>query len=69
LIRALAGFTVVVEGVFGVNGLGSLAILAIRERDFFLLQTIVLVVSIFVVVINITIDFVYKFIDPRVRIS
>jgi peptide/nickel transport system permease protein len=69
LIRALAGFTVVVEGVFGVNGLGSLAILAIRERDFFLLQTIVLVVSIFVVVINIAIDFVYKFIDPRVRIS
>ena len=69
LIRALAGFTVVVEGVFGVNGLGSLAILAIRERDFFLLQTIVLVVSIFVVFINIVIDFVYKFIDPRVRIS
>jgi ABC-type dipeptide/oligopeptide/nickel transport system permease component len=34
-----------------------------------LLQTIVLVVSIFVVVINIVIDFVYKFIDPRVRIS
>ena len=69
LIRALAGFKVVVEGVFGVNGLGSLAILAIRERDFFLLQTIVLVVSIFVVFINIVIDFVYKFIDPRVRIS
>lgn len=69
LIRALAGFTVVVEGVFGVNGLGGLAILAIRERDFFLIQTIVLVVAIFVVVINIAIDIIYKFVDPRVSLT
>lgn len=69
LIRALAGFTVVVEGVFGVNGLGGLAILAIRERDFFLIQTIVFVVAIFVVLINIVIDVVYKFIDPRVKLT
>ena len=69
LIRALAGFTVVVEGVFGLNGLGSLAILAIKERDFFLIQTIVLVVAIIVVVINIAIDVVYKYIDPRVKLG
>lgn len=69
LIRALAGFTVVVEGVFGINGLGNLAILAIRERDFFLIQTIVLVVAVLVVAINIAIDVVYKLVDPRVRLS
>ena len=69
LIRALAGFTVVVEGVFGINGLGSLAILAIRERDFFLIQTIVLVVAVMVVAINIVIDVVYKLVDPRVKLS
>lgn len=69
LIRALAGFTVVVEGVFGLNGLGSLAILAIKERDFFLIQTIVLVVAILVVIINIAIDIVYKYIDPRVKLG
>lgn len=69
LIRALAGFTVVVEGVFGLNGLGSLAILAIKERDFFLIQTIVLVVAVLVVVINIAIDIVYKYLDPRVKLG
>lgn len=69
LIRALAGFTVVVEGVFGINGLGNLAILAIRERDFFLIQTIVLVVAVLVVAINIAIDVVYKLVDPRVKLS
>jgi peptide/nickel transport system permease protein len=69
LIRALAGFTVVVEGVFGLNGLGSLAILAIKERDFFLIQTIVLVVAVLVVVINIAIDIIYKYIDPRVKLG
>lgn len=68
-IRALAGFTVVVEGVFGLNGMGSLAILAIRERDFFLIQTIVLVVSVMVVIINIFIDLVYKTVDPRVKLG
>lgn len=69
LIRALAGFTVVVEGVFGLNGLGSLAILAIKERDFFLIQTIVLVVAVLVVIINIAIDIVYKYLDPRVKLG
>jgi peptide/nickel transport system permease protein len=69
LIRALAGFTVVVEGVFGINGLGNLAIIAIRERDFFLIQTIVLVVAFMVVVINIAIDVVYKLVDPRVKLT
>lgn len=69
LIRALAGFTVVVEGVFGINGLGNLAILAIRERDFFLIQTIVLVVAVLVVAINIAIDVVYKLVDPRVKLT
>lgn len=69
LIRALAGFTVVVENVFNWPGLGNLAITAIKERDFFLIQTIVLVVAVMVVVINIAIDFIYRFVDPRVKLS
>lgn len=69
VIRALAGFTLVVEAVFDWPGLGSLAILAIRERDFFLIQTIVFVVAIMVVLVNIAIDLVYKLIDPRVELA
>jgi peptide/nickel transport system permease protein len=69
LIRALAGYTLVVEAVFDWPGLGSLAILAINERDFFLIQTIVFVVAVMVVAVNIAVDLVYKWIDPRVRLS
>lgn len=69
VIRALAGFTIVVEAVFDWPGLGELAILAIRERDFFLIQTIVFVVAVMVVLINIAIDVTYKLIDPRVKLT
>jgi len=68
VIRALAGFTVVVENVFNWPGLGNMAIIAIKERDFFLIQTIVLVVAIMVVIINIIIDLAYRYVDPRVKL-
>jgi peptide/nickel transport system permease protein len=69
VIRALAGFTLVVEAVFNWPGLGNLAILAIRQRDFYLIQTIVFVVAVMVVIINIAIDVAYKVLDPRVKLS
>jgi peptide/nickel transport system permease protein len=69
VIRALAGFTLVVEAVFDWPGLGDLAILAIKERDFYLIQTIVFVVAVMVVFVNIAIDIAYKFIDPRVKLT
>lgn len=69
VIRALAGFTLVVEAVFDWPGLGDLAILAIKERDFFLIQTIVFVVAVMVVAINIAVDIGYKLIDPRVKLA
>jgi peptide/nickel transport system permease protein len=69
VIRALAGFTLVIEAVFAWPGLGDLAIRAIKERDFFLIQASVFVVALMVVIINIAIDVVYKLIDPRVKLS
>ena len=67
--RALAGFTLVVETVFNWPGLGNLAILAIKQRDFYLIQTIVFVVAVMVVLVNIAIDVAYKVVDPRVKLS
>jgi peptide/nickel transport system permease protein len=69
LIRMLAGYTVVVETVFGWPGLGLTAIQAIERQDLFLLQTIVLVVAVMVVLVNITVDIIYKVVDPRVKVS
>jgi peptide/nickel transport system permease protein len=69
IIRAVAGYTVVVESVFNWPGLGFMATTAIREQDFFLIQAIVFVVAVMVVLINISIDVAYKALDPRVKLS
>ena len=69
LIRALAGFTVVVETVFAWPGIGFLAREAIVQQDFFLIQAIVFVVAVMVVFVNISIDVSYKFLDPRVKLA
>lgn len=69
LIRALAGYTVVVETVFNWPGLGLTAIHAIVRQDLFLLQTIVLVVAAMVVVVNVAIDIAYRAVDPRIQVS
>jgi peptide/nickel transport system permease protein len=69
LILALAGYTAVVETVFAWPGIGFLAYNAIVDQDLILLQAIVFVVAIFVVVINILIDLLYRAIDPRIQLA
>lgn len=69
ITRALAGFTVVVEKVFAWPGFGLFALEAIQRRDLFLLSTIVLVASVLVVAVNVIVDILYKWIDPRITLS
>jgi peptide/nickel transport system permease protein len=69
VIRAVAGYTVVVESVFNWPGIGFMATTAIKNQDFFLIQAIVFVVAIMVVLINIAIDVAYKVLDPRVKLA
>lgn len=69
LIRALAGFSVVVETVFAWPGLGFLAIQSIQRQDLILLQAIVFVVALMIVSINVLMDVAYKYIDPRIKLT
>jgi peptide/nickel transport system permease protein len=69
LIRAVAGYSVVVETVFAWPGLGLTAIQAIEREDLILLQAIVFTVAILVVLINILMDVAYKIIDPRLKLG
>jgi peptide/nickel transport system permease protein len=69
LIRAVAGYSVVVETVFAWPGLGMTAIQAIEREDLILLQAIVFTVAMTVVLINILMDFVYTVIDPRLKLA
>jgi peptide/nickel transport system permease protein len=69
VIRALAGYSVVVETVFAWPGLGLAAIQAIERQDLILLQGIVFYVAIMVVIINIALDVAQKYVDPRVKFT
>ena len=69
LIRALAGYTVLVETVFAWPGLGFTASQAIFQQDLILLQAIVFVIAALVTLVNVGIDILYKFIDPRIRLA
>ncbi len=64
--QLLAG-TVIVETVFGRPGVGRLAVGAILNKDFPLVQGIVLVVAVSYVLINLLVDLSYAFLDPRIR--
>jgi peptide/nickel transport system permease protein len=69
IARMVAGLTVAVETVFAWPGVGLLAIQAIQRRDLPLIQADVFVVALVVVVINLVLDVLYGFFDPRIRYS
>jgi peptide/nickel transport system permease protein len=63
----LIGGAVVTEIVFNIPGLGRLVIGAILRRDYPVVQGVVLVTAAAYVLINLAVDVVYAFIDPRIR--
>jgi peptide/nickel transport system permease protein len=69
IIRAVAGYSVIVETVFAWPGLGLTAIQAIEREDLILLQAIVFTVAITVVLINILMDMIYSIVDPRLKLE
>ncbi len=64
---SLIGDSVTVEVVFARPGLGKMMVGAILQRDYTALQSIMVVYTGFVVVINLVIDLIYGWVDPRVR--
>ena len=63
----LIGGAVVTEIVFNIPGLGRLVISAILRRDYPVVQGVVLVTAAAYVLINLAVDMIYVFIDPRIR--
>ena len=63
----LLGGTVIIESIFNVPGMGRLLLEAITWRDFPLIQAVVVVVSVIVLVLNLGVDLIYAWINPRIR--
>ena len=68
-VGALIGGSVIVESVFAWPGLGMLAFESLFARDLNLLLGIFLLSSILVIVVNLIVDIVYCFLDPRIEVS
>ncbi len=63
----LFGGTVIIERIFLIPGVGQLLIDAVFQRDFPTIQAIIVIVAVSIVVINLLVDLLYGWLDPRIR--
>jgi peptide/nickel transport system permease protein len=63
----LLGGAVIIEEVFALPGVGRLALQAIYQRDYPLVQATVMMVALGFVLINLVVDMIYAYLDPRIR--
>ena len=63
----LIGGLVVTEQVFNLNGIGKLFVQAVARSDFTMIQSLVLLIATFFILINFAIDLMYAWLDPRIR--
>ncbi len=66
-LGTLLGGAIVVENVFGLPGVGALALTSVTNEDLPVIIALVMLASAFIVVANIVVDIVYVLLDPRVR--
>jgi len=59
----------VTEQIFAIPGFGKLTLETIQTRDYALLQGVVLVSAAGYVVVNLTVDLLYSFLNPRIRVA
>lgn len=65
----LLGGTMIVETIFSWNGIGSAAVNAITNRDYQLIQGYVMWMGVIYVCVNLLVDILYRYLDPRIRLG
>jgi peptide/nickel transport system permease protein len=63
----LLGGAFVIETVFNLPGVGNLVVMAVKRRDYPLVQGCIVLISTVVIVVNLIVDVLYAYIDPQVR--
>ena len=66
-LPVLIGGSVIMENIFNLPGIGRLLLDALLDRDYPMVSGVNLVFAVGVVVINLVVDLLYAFLDPRVR--
>ena len=67
LLPLLVGGTVIIENIFGLPGMGQLTLDAITKRDYATVSGLMLLVAAAIMVINLGIDLLYAWLDPRIH--
>ena len=67
ILPALLSGSVIIESVFGLPGMGRLAVDAALGRDYNTIMAVTLVAGAVVIVTNLLIDLTYSVVDPRIR--
>lgn len=65
----LLGGAVITETVFSYPGMGRLAVQAIKNRDFPVIQAFVVITAVMIITINLVVDLLYRQLDPRIRLD
>ncbi len=68
IVAEIVAGSIVVEQVFSVPGIGTLLLTAISNRDFPVVEAVVLLIAFFIIVINFVVDMIYMAVDPRVKL-
>lgn len=66
-VGSLLGGAILTETVFSWPGIGTLVVSSINERDYPIIQGVVFVIAIIMILVNLIVDIVYAYIDPRIR--
>lgn len=73
MLGMIVGYTlggaVIIEYVFGIPGLGSLAVESVFKRDYAVLQSVVLLISALFIFTTLVVDLLYGVLDPRLRVG
>lgn len=68
-IRSIVGGSLLGEQVYSIAGIGRLILTSVMNRDYLVVQALVLVISAIVVFCNMILDIAYGIVDPRIRLN
>ena len=66
-LRYVIGGAVLVETIFAINGIGTLVVNSVINRDYPVVQGVILLIALLIILVNLVIDISYGWLDPRIR--
>jgi peptide/nickel transport system permease protein len=63
----LLGGAVIIESIFGLNGVGVYTVQSVISRELLVVQALALIFAVIYVLINLVVDILYAWLDPRIR--